>query len=1106
MKKLMALILVVSSAGASVGVLHRGTTDVMAQDSLILRTFLDRTMRVKQALNPYWRQSPPLFTIPAFKNGLGGSGKSDTLVIRVLAIRVDFPLEDPDDPATTGNGKFRLTDNGRNPILRVDENGDTVFNPLYDPPHDKKYFEHLMEYVADYYRNVTYGRVKVEFVVIPQEDDSVYHLTHSIRYYGDTNNWLYGLAAIIRDAFKVADQDNNLPFTFTDLDGNGVKDAMEGVLDRYVIFHAGSAWQTDVMRNTPFDIPAVYVPPSVIEYAFGRPFIILNEGIDTVWDAAVMPEQMSQDGVESRLQATLVHELMHNFFSAPDLYDVSYHGAGIGAWGIMATGGYLSYTSEDDTIPEGLIAPLPNAFSRWWVSWVTDLIWGAGGTLGSEFVTVAPGTDPESLTIYPSAVMTDSNGNFLVDPHSLPRFYKIPINDHEYYLVEYRKKDLNADSTVKGLWRDGVFVSFFGENDYLLPGEGLLIWHIDEDILWDNYSYNEVQVPRPMAVDLEEADHVQDLESYMPPDMHPYQYVWFGCPYDPFFEGNNTEFSDTSRPSSLDNEGGHTGIKVYEISRPETTMTFVLTLDYGVKGFPTRLIPEQVTIDSNRNFVRYRSNSVKRTFLKFDSSSGTLWAVADVSVDTVRENYITGDVDTLSSFDAIDIFAIDTAGNIIATSEITNQGFTYGIAAGDLDGDSIAELVFGTTNRKLYAFKLSNTGIEPYWLRPVSAPDAIMSPPMITRSSILIGNENQELVRYGFNGAPNASLFVGTPLRTPPSYGDGELWLLSSDGQLFLLDPSTLEPEMSLFDGLVLESLLPAALADIDHDGKAEAVIARVTNYGETGYVAVVSDSGEILWDDELIGRPIGGPAIGDIDNDGYPEVVVLTDRRLYAFNHNGSAVSGFPVAVEADSAPYPCPLILADADGNGMPDILFPNHTKGIQGFDRHGRPLRNFPLQLADNGDVIAVNMLTGTENAELLAFDRKGFLRGYQLQGSIIHWSQFGNSPGNTSFATFNGDTVPHGGTGIDRVYFYPNPTHNGISRLRFRAFEPGKVEVMIVTQAGTILRRLGPFDVKGEDFEEVELDLRDVASGVYFVRVVFDLPSGKYGRFLKLVIER
>ncbi len=1100
MKKLITLLFLVSSVRASVGILHRGTTDVMAQDSLLDRAFLDRTMQVKRALNPYWRQRPPLYTVPAFKNGLQGGSKTDTVVIRILAIRVDFPLEEPDDPATTGNGKFRLEDNGRNPVLRVDANGDTVFNPLYDPPHDKRYFEHLLEYVADYYRNVTYGKVKVEFVVIPQEDDSAYHLPHSIRYYGDTSNWIYGLAAIIRDAFEVADRDESLPFSFTDLDGNGIKDAYEGVLDRYVIFHAGSAWQTDVMQNTPFDIPAVYVPPAVIEYAFGRPFIVLNEGADTVYDAAVMPEQMSQDGVESRLQATLVHESMHNFFAAPDLYDVSYHGAGIGAWGIMATGGYLSYQSDGDTIPEGLIAPLPNAFSRWWVSWVIDLIWGRGGSLGQEFQLLPPNSSLDSLLIYPSAVMTDSNGNFITDPHSRPRFYKIPINDHEYYLLEYRKKDLNSDSTVKGLWKDGVFVSFFGENDYLLPGEGLLVWHVDENILWDNYAYNEIQVPRPMAVDLEEADHVQDLESFNPPDMHPYQYVWFGCPYDPFFKGNNTEFSDTSHPSTWDNEGGHTGYKIFDISAPDSIMSFKFTIDNGIPGFPMRLIPDHITIDSSATFLRYRKNTVEGTFLKFDPTSNTLWAVANVKVDTIIEDYINSTIDTMSSGRELEIFYHVLSDGRSGCTCVADRGFTHGIALADLDGDTTMELIVGMTDRDLMAFKLTDAEINMLWDRTLS--DAVMVPLSVSSNYIFVGNENQELIRYTFDGTPVDSVFIGTPLRTPPSFGTERMWLLASDGRLFIMNPLTMEIYNTVFDASVRFSLLPAAVADIDHDGSEDAVVARFD-----GRLAVVDTSGDVVWDEQLSGHSIAGPSIGDIDGDGYPEIVVLTDKKLYAFNHNGSMLSGFPVSVELDTTvTTPRPILLVDADGDNYPDILFENGRKGIEGYDISGEPLPGFPLQLADDADIIAGNFLPETQNAELFAFDGKGFLWGYQLRGSDVVWSQFGNSPQNRSFAETYGDSTVSGGTGIGRVYFYPNPTHDGMVKLRFRAYEAGSVELMIVTHSGTILRTIGPVPVSGEDYEEVPLDLRDLASGVYLVRVKFELNSGTYARFIKLVLER
>ena len=1093
------LILMDSSVEASVGLLPKGHDAVFTLDSTWGKHVINRERILRERLRPYWRQNPPLFTVPQFLNGLRGAKQGDTLVVRVLAIRVEFPYEDPDDPRTTGRGKFILEDNGRDPILRITDDGDTVFNPLYDPPHTKTYFEHLLEYVADYYRNATYGKVKIEFVVVPEGESTAYQLPHPMVYYGDTANWIYGLAAIIRDALKAADRDTLLNIDFDDLDNNGMVDAEEGVLDRYVIFHAGSAWQTD-MGDTPFDLPAVYVPPGVLQYAFGKPFVVLNEGADTVYDAAVMSETMSQDGVEVKLHATLVHESMHNFFAAPDLYDVSWppERIGIGAWGIMASGGYLGYKGETDTIPEGLIAPLPNAFERWWIDYIVRLIWGDGGIFyGSVFQTVTPSNSVDSFTVWPSAVLTDSLGRFLTNPHALPRIYKIPINSHEYFLVEYKLDDVDGDGWVKGLWRDGVFVSFFGENDFLLPGKGLLIWHIDEDLVWDRYAYNELEVGDPMAVDLEEADGVQDLEHWT--DMRPYPYTWFGCPYDPYFEGNNTEFSDYTRPSSRDNNGSFTHIRIFDISAPDSAMSFKLVRSFTQEGFPRRLIPEVVLRDSTPyiGFTRLELD-VKSTFLKPDGDF--IVAVANLTVDSTFEDWHTGEIDTLDHWNEIRIFLLDQTGLPIASRTLKDEGFTYGIALTNFGDDTASlKLVFSTDYGKLFA--VDPTTMADLWNPPIDLPDGSVCPPVAFGDKILIGSDNEELHLIDRNGEILHSIFVGTPVRTPPAVKDGTIWLLSTDGRLLKIDGATFEVQDTLFEPLVLESRIPPVIGDLDADGKDDIVIVR-----NDGTLAVVKPDGTVKWSVKLDGEPEGGLALGDIDDDGYLEVAIVSQNKLFVFNHLGGLMSDFPVGLPADSSASQ--ILIADADGDSTMDLIVAVGEHGIFAFDHRGREIRGYPIQLNGKAD-IEIQQLDDDEHRELVAFDTKGFVYAWDMPSAYPHWPMFGSDVGNTG--VFNSDSAaltspqPHAAA-VERVYFYPNPTFNGFTNLRVLAYEFSEVKVEIFNLSGERLKTLGPFVLNGGDYEDIRLNLTDLASGVYYVRLTFMGEIGERTRILKLAIER
>ena len=358
------------------------------------------------------------------------------VIMRILAIRVQFPEEIPDDPQTTGNGRFVLTPQD-DPIDTVTPCGDTFYNPNYEPPHDRTYFERQLEALAHYVTLWTYGRVKIEWRVVPEEPESAYVLPHPMRYYGDPDHFEQGLVNLARDAFLAADQDPRV--SFEDIDQNGVRDYDEGVLPRYIIFHAGSAWQTDLNFDTPYDIAAVTLPPGIFEYYLGVPYILLNEGQDTVYDVAILPETMSQDGVIFKLQGTLIHEAGHLLFFQPDLYDVFGQGAGIGAWGIMGSGSYLSVPGA---VPPGLMPPLPNAWERYWTDSIVHLLWGepydiSQGLFGGSLERILPPSSPTEYALFPGMILTDSAGNLLEAPGTRPRFLALQLSPTEWYLLEY---------------------------------------------------------------------------------------------------------------------------------------------------------------------------------------------------------------------------------------------------------------------------------------------------------------------------------------------------------------------------------------------------------------------------------------------------------------------------------------------------------------------------------------------------------------------------------------------------------------------------------------------------------------------------------------------
>ncbi|MFC1485382.1 M6 family metalloprotease domain-containing protein, partial [bacterium] len=149
------------------------------------------------------------------------------------------------------------------------------------------------------------------------------------------------------------------------------------------------------------------------------------------------------------------HEFGH-ILGLPDLYS-TYTGQSVcGTWAVMDLGSWL----DSGNTPCHMCAPM-KAYMGW-----------------GNYQIIS--TETKGPQIYPTSRIEDSADT--------TEFYKLPIlgSSDEYFMVEYRHKE---------------------SYDSMLPGSGVLIWHVDNLIINNNLATNTINVdPDHLGIELEEAD------------------------------------------------------------------------------------------------------------------------------------------------------------------------------------------------------------------------------------------------------------------------------------------------------------------------------------------------------------------------------------------------------------------------------------------------------------------------------------------------------------------------------------------------------------------------------------------------------------------------
>ncbi|MGB9723321.1 MAG: M6 family metalloprotease domain-containing protein [Chloroflexia bacterium] len=322
--------------------------------------------------------------------------------------------------------------------------------------------------VRDYYSDVSYAQVDIVTVNLPSSlgwKRAPQTYAYYVGYCG-ANCGYCGDSPYPNNCQKLAEDivdAVNGVVNFSNYDNDG-----DGYAEPIMLIHAGPGAE---FTGDPHDI-------------WSHSWSLRNprnyDGV-TIADYVIMPEYWTtvSPSTSDMTIGVFVHEMGHGFWNLPDLYDRDYSSRGIGRWSLMA-GGSWNGPNSGGWGSDGSSPAWPDAWSRVQMGFAiaTNILSNVSG----KQIPQAYNNPPPAQTVL--------------------KLRSSALAGQEYFLLENRQRTA-------------------GTYDEYLPGDGLLIWHVDE-AMWNYSLQNDYECTlephcncndaQHYLVALEQADGNRDLE------------------------------------------------------------------------------------------------------------------------------------------------------------------------------------------------------------------------------------------------------------------------------------------------------------------------------------------------------------------------------------------------------------------------------------------------------------------------------------------------------------------------------------------------------------------------------------------------------------------
>jgi hypothetical protein len=964
--------------------------------------------------------------INPYPSGSNNFNAIDT--IKILAVMVSF--QEDRDGTTFGNGKFGS--------IYSENYGNEILDPL---PHDETYFESHLQFVQNYFEKVSKNNLHIEFTVLPD----TFSVTQRMREYSPSpgSEDFTPIADFSVEAWTLAD---------------GIYPGFDfSSYDLFTIFHAGVGRDVSLPGSigNERDLPSVYLSDKAFKEIYGATYegIPVSGGSFNIKNSMIIPETESRE--LNTITGTFLFEITINglmcasvasHLGLPDLFDTETGLSAIGRFGLMDGQGIFAYS--------GTYPPEPSPWSKIKMGWAEPV------TLEIENANV-------NLVTNIAAGIGDTV------------ILKIPLNSSEYYLVENRNRDANSDGSIvtynvngsvltRTFFKDTTGYQSFDvdslsgvvtdvdEFDWAVPGNGILIWHIDENVINEKLAENKINVDKNRrGVDVEEADGVQDIGEIFITILGD-EVIGEGTEEDMWHSSNPAElfenrFAKDTRPNTLTNSGANSLITIKDFSEISNTMSF--NVEFG-DSVVKPIFVNQLNISGITSSLTASQDLAGALGFNVISNDTLLY--------TTEQNY----QEEFSNFSKYKVAA--TTSNTL-------------------------EYIFGGIDSSLNLIMPSNDSV---YFESNSISDIITSPLVINDEQILIGTQQGKILFYELSSNPSL-------IRTFTNFefNSNINQIASNEDFVAVIAESQIlnSPQLLIFkyfdtqgNSVTFTNELLTRLA-ITKDSDGEYISIILNNF-KNFYII---NSGLIISQFNIAAsNQIVTFALTDLKQDGSNYIVLNNGNNIEVYNLTGSMTDNFPFTDPLGIGFTGTPLT-ADFEGDNNSEIISVTEDGRIFAIDGGtGKVVPGFPISVGSSVSVTPV-LYNANGKTNLAVLNDQNVLSAWSISSveGKLYWSEEYGNPQNTSFidAAENSNRIneffPSG-----RAYNYPNPVYDGETFIRYYVSEDSKINIKIFDLAGDYVAELNA-DAQGGMDNETTWSVADIQSGVYLARIEATSNSGK-----------